>query len=400
MTRIAILIPTLDRMGGAERQVMLLAKGLAGRGRHVTAIVLSGSGGTAAEELCNAGVEFTSLRMRKGLADPRGWRLLHRWLVQNRPDVLHAHMPHAAWMTRWSRLFAPRCVVVDTIHTSAIGTRGRQLGYRWSDWLTDQVTAVSEGAAGAYNAAGMVSAQHLATLPNGIDTKHWRPDAAMRLGMRERLGVTDEFLWVAAGRLEPVKDYPTLLRALKLLQKPLQLLIAGDGSMHGPLRKLAYELRVEHRVRFLGFKEDIHEWMQAADGVALASRWEGLPMALIEAGACGVPAVATDVAGSREAIVHGETGLLAKAGDAEAFANAMKELMDMPAETRRKIGERARQRVIERYGIESVLDRWEALYEGLLCGRIKLAASTYAGRVRKTPTVRHAGESASGAARP
>jgi len=398
--RIAIVIPTLDRMGGAERQAMLLAKGLTRRGWHVAAIALSGSGGAAEEELCEAGVEFVSLRMRKGLADVRGWWLLHRWLVRNRPDVLHAHMPHAAWMARWSRLFAPECVVVDTIHTSAIGTRGRQLGYRWSDWLTDQVTAVSEGAAEAYGSAGMVSAQHLATLPNGIDTKHWQPDPAMRATMRERLGVTDEFLWVAAGRLAPVKDYPTLLRALKMLQEPLQLAIAGDGSMDGPLRRLAYELRVEHRVQFLGFKEDMREWMQAADGVALASRWEGLPMALLEAGACGVPAVATDVAGSRETIVHGETGLLAKAGDTEAFAGAMKELMDTPAETRRKIGERARQLVTERYGIDSILDRWEALYEELLRRRVKRTVSIRHAPVLRSRGVDAAAENASGAVRP
>lgn len=361
MSRIALLIPTLDRLGGAERQVILLAKGLTARGWDVTMIALSGSGGSAAQELTIAGVAFLSLKMRKGLADPRGWWILQRWILRNRPDVVHAHLPHAAWMARWSRLTAPCGAVLDTIHTAAAGSWGRQLGYRWSDWLTDAVTAVSQAAANAYLAAGAVRATHLIVVPNGIDTEHWRPDSSMRTQVRLELGLHDEFLWLAAGRLEPVKGYPTLLRAFARLPERAHLAIAGCGSQRASLISLAEQLGIETRVQFLGFENDVCRWMQGADGFALSSRWEGLPLALLEAAACGLPAVATDVPGISEAVIHGETGLLA-ARSVEAFAAAMMQWMETPAKVRAAMGACARQLVAERYGLPRILDRWEEIY--------------------------------------
>ena len=85
MSHVALVIPGLDRIGGAERQVVLLAKGLVQRGWRVTVVALSGTGGNAAGELAAAGVGFRSLEMRKGLADPRGWLRFRRWLRQESP---------------------------------------------------------------------------------------------------------------------------------------------------------------------------------------------------------------------------------------------------------------------------------------------------------------------------
>ena len=98
MRRIALVLPGLDRIGGAERQVMLLARGLNRRGWQVTVVALSGTGGDAAGELVADGIPFLSLEMRKGLADPRGWIRFHRWLLRERPHLIHAHLPHAAWL--------------------------------------------------------------------------------------------------------------------------------------------------------------------------------------------------------------------------------------------------------------------------------------------------------------
>jgi len=157
----AIAIPGLDRIGGAERQAMLLAKGLRMRGWRVTVVALSGSGGSAAAELRDAGVAFLSLRMRKGLADPRGWIRLNLWLWRARPDVIHSHLPHASWLVRWSRLAAPATVVVDTLHSSYAGRLGRKIGYLCSRWLPDHVTAVSRATAASHLAARMVSTDSL-----------------------------------------------------------------------------------------------------------------------------------------------------------------------------------------------------------------------------------------------
>jgi len=366
MNHIALLIPGLDRIGGAEQQLILLAKGLRRRGWKVSVVALSGTGGDAAAELIAAGIAFLSLGMRKGLADPRGWIRFHHWLKQQAPDVIHAHLPHAAWLARWSRLAAPIPVLVDTLHSSSTGTLARCLGYRWSNWLPDRVTAVSQAVADTHLSASMVTADKLTVLPNGVDAEAWRPDVAVRIATRRGLGLEKEFLWLAAGRLEPVKDYPSLLRAFARAPNSARLVIAGRGPLQDELARMAQALGLENRVLFLGFQTDIRRWMQAADGFVLASRWEGLPMGLLEAAACALPTIATDVAGTREVIVDGQTDWLVPAGDASALGDAMNRMMQTPSEERRAIGERARQQVIERFSLEAVLDQWETLYLNLL----------------------------------
>jgi glycosyltransferase involved in cell wall biosynthesis len=366
VNHVALVIPGLDRIGGAERQVILLAKGLRRRGWRVSVVALSGTGGDAAAELIASGAAFLSLGMRKGLADPRGWIRFNRWLRRESPDVLHAHLPHAAWLARWSRLAAPVRVVVDTLHSSSTGPLGRRLGYRWSGWLSDRVTAVSRAVADAHRSAAMAGEDKLTVLPNGVDTEAWRPDAAVRAAVRRELELHDEFLWLAVGRLEPVKDYSTLLRAMVEVPVSARLVIAGGGPAQTELLRLSAQLGLERRVRFLGFEPDVRRWMQAADGFVLSSRWEGLPMGLLEAAACALSAVSTDVPGTREVIVDGQTGSLAVAGSAIALQGAMTRMMQTPAEERKAMGERARQRVIERFNLELILDRWEALYGELL----------------------------------
>jgi len=366
LSHVALIVPGLDRIGGAERQVILLAKGLRRRGWRVSVVTLSGAGGDAAADLIAAGAGFLTLEMRKGLADPRGWIRFHRWLRRESPDVVHAHLSHAAWLARWSRLGAPVRVELDTLHSSSTGATGRRLGYRWSGWLADRVTAVSHAAAAAHLSAGMAAPGKLLVLPNGVDVEEWRPDAPARIAVRRELGIEEEFLWLAAGRLEPVKDYPTLLAAMTKVPEAARLSIAGSGLLKDELLGLSARLGLGRRVRFLGFEPDLRRWMRAADGFVLSSRWEGLPMGLLEAAACALPAVATDGAGTSEALVDGQSGWLTPAGDSSALAAAMTRVMRTPPEERRAMGERARQVAMERFSLEAILDRWEALYRDLL----------------------------------
>jgi glycosyltransferase involved in cell wall biosynthesis len=362
----AIAIPGLDRIGGAERQAMLLAKGLGMRGWRVTVIALSGTGGAAATELRDAGVAFLSLRMRKGIADPREWIRLNLWLWRARPDVIHSHLPHASWLVRWSRLAAPATVVVDTLHSSHAGHLGRKIGYLCSRWLSDHVTAVSRATAASHLAARMVSEHRLTVLQNGIDVDAWRSDGHAKARPRHGLRIADEFLWLAVARLDAVKDFPTLLAAMERMPHNARLTILGDGPLRAELTALAARLGLARRVRFVGFEPDVGRWMQAADGFVLASRLEGLPMVLLEAGACALPSVATDVPGTREVIVNGKTGFLSRPGDPEALAAAMTRLMAAPLPARRAMGEQARRHVLEHFSIERVLDKWEQLYFELL----------------------------------
>ena len=153
---------------------------------------------------------------------------------------------------------------------------------------------------------------------------------------------------------------------MKGLPAKARLLVLGSGPLESELRQISARLCLEPRVHFLGFQSAVKRWMQAADGFVLSSRYEGLPMVLLEAGACELPSVAADVAGTQEVIVHGETGLLARPGDPGALNSAMTALMHMPQKERRAMGKCARRRVVELFSMSAVLDRWEELYTELL----------------------------------
>lgn len=374
MSHAAVVIPTIDRIGGAERQALLLATGLRVRGWKVTVVALAGTGGEVAAGLERDGIGYLSLEMRKGLFDPRGWLRLLAWLRRNKPDVVHAHLPHAAWMARASRLLVNSRVVVDSIHSGSTGGWPRKFLYRLTRSLPDCVIAVSHAAAEAHLLAGMADPHRLTVIPNGVDINAWRPEESDREVVRRKLGLGSEFVWLAAGRLEPVKDYPTMLNAFARLSDRANLLIAGAGTQERELELMAERMGVASKVKFLGFVPDVGPMMQAADGFILTSRWEGLPVAVLEAAACQLPQVATRVSGTSEAIEDGVTGLLAEQGDDAGLSEAMNRMMAMLREERRQMGVRARQRVIERFSLEAVLDRHESLYRELLTAKTRKAA--------------------------
>jgi glycosyltransferase involved in cell wall biosynthesis len=302
--------------------------------------------------------------MRKAWIDPLGWLRYIAWHTNNRPEILHAHLPHATFFARWVRLFAPVNVLVDTIHTSHPGSATRQLGYRLSHWLSTQVTCVSDPVARAVLAARIVPKlspeQNLTVLPNGIVLHCLNPSQARNPAIHQPLR------WIAVGRLAPVKDYPTLLRAFAALPGHPTLQIVGSGPQEQPLRQLAAELAIESRVQFAGFQSDVQPLLAAADAFVLSSLWEGLPISVLEASAAGLPVVVTDAKGVRETMLPGETGLIVPVGDIHALANAMSELMALPPNQRQTIGNRGRAFVEARFSLAKIVDCWEQLYSSLL----------------------------------
>ena len=358
--RTAILIPTLDQIGGAERQVLMLAKELSARGHQVTVIALSGNGGSSSLELAVAGVDFVSLEMRKAWVDPRGWSRYLTWAIQAKPDLVHAHLPHATWFARCTRLVVPVRVLVDTIHTSNTGGRARKLAYRITSPLTNQVTCVSQSAASKAITARMASTPSLAILPNGI------PLPGPHTSCPQNDAQPSPFVWIAVGRLSPVKDYPTLLRAFAALSDNPRLQIVGSGNDEQSLRNLAGELGIEDRVNFVGFQRDVQSLLSTSDAFVLSSLWEGLPVSALEAAAAVLPVVATDANGTREATVPGKTCFIVPVGDVPALSNSMMQIMSMPPHQRKTMGANGRTFVEEHFAISAVVNRWESLYSDLL----------------------------------
>ena len=362
---IALVIPSLDKIAGAESQVLLLAEGLHRRGRRVSVVALSGTGAGAAHRLTTGGIRFHSLGMRRGLADPGGWLRFSRWLHRERPDIVHTHLPHATWLARWSRLGAPIPYLIDTIHSTATGGAGRRIGYRISDWLSDRVTAVSHAAAHSHSVAGMVASDKLEVLPNGIRIEPASHDPAEREATRHGIGIGDEFLWMAAGRLDPVKDYESLLRALALLPEHAHLAVAGDGRLAGELRSRAIGLGLGNRVRFLGYQDDPRRLMRAADAYVLSSLWEGLPCVFPQVLAQGTPVVATCVDGAAEIVREGVNGFLCQPKDVDSLADRVALLLKDSA-LRRAMSRNAARSLGKEWGVGDMVRRTEALYASIL----------------------------------
>jgi glycosyltransferase involved in cell wall biosynthesis len=364
MTGPVVLLTTNLARGGAETQVALLALSLSRRGWPVSVVSLLDPSAFQAE-LREANVQVRSLGMQPGRPNPLALARLAAILRKERPCVLHSHMFHANLLARLMRLAFPAPLIVSTLHSMAessrhsTGTRLRDWLYRVTDPLADATVAVCQAVAERHVASGAVRRGKLRVIPNGVDTERFRPDAARRERLRGEFGAGGEFVWLAVGRLMWKKDYPTMLRAAARQREGI-LLIAGAGPLETELAALARELRV--RTPFLGPREDVPALMNAADGLVLSSVVEGLPMALLEAAASGLPCVTTDVGGARDAVVDGQTGFVTPRGNPEALAEAMARLTELPGAARREMGQAARELALARFDMGLVTSQWEQLY--------------------------------------
>jgi glycosyltransferase involved in cell wall biosynthesis len=365
--RVVLLITGLDR-GGAESEVAQLAVELVHRGWEASVVSLAAPGVLAAD-LARGGVPVFSALMAPGRANPfRAARLLGL-MRRLRPHVVHAHLFHANMAARLLRLLSPVPVVLSTIHSLAESPRGsaaiaaRDRLYRLTGRLSDLTVCVCQASAERHVGARAVSPSRVRVIPNGVDTRRFRPDAAARERTRRMLAPADEFLWLAVGRLIWKKDYPAMLRAMARLGGGV-LLVAGAGPLESELRSLAGELGVD--ARFLGARDDIPELMNAADGLVLSSVTEGLPLVLLEAAAAGLPALATDAGGAAEAVLDGRTGWVVPSGDIAALAAAMARLRALAPAERAAMGRAAREHAEARFDLRAVAGEWERLYQELL----------------------------------
>jgi glycosyltransferase involved in cell wall biosynthesis len=345
IARVVLLTTNLAR-GGAETQVAQMATRLHARGWDVHVISLLPP--TAfQDDLAAAGVPVHA----PGLAG------IPRCLLELRPAILHSHMFHANLMGRAVQLIAPVPVAVSTLHSSRESSRRsqssrlRDLAYRLTDPWVNITVAVSEAAARRHCADKAVPATKLRVIPNGVDTDRFSPPATPAA-----TGGGRPFTWLAAGRLMWKKDYSTLLCAFGQLSG-CELLIAGAGPDEARLRAMA-----PPKVFFLGQRDDLPNLLRRCDAFVLSSRVEGLPVALLEAAASGLPCVATDVGGVRDV----GAPFLVPPRDPAALAGAMRQVTEMPGSERRELGEKARRHAIERFPWPVVIDQWESLYRELL----------------------------------
>jgi glycosyltransferase involved in cell wall biosynthesis len=353
--------------GGAETQLVRLATRLKSRGWEVSVVSLMPPKAYV-EDLEAAGIPVFSLGIRRKLPDLgpvlRFARIIRKW----RPDIVHSHMVHANLLARIVRFLAPIPVLICSARNIDEGGRFREVLYRLTDSLCDLTTQVSHAGLERYVRMGAVPRHKIRYIPNGVDTERFKPNLEDRLKFRKELGV-DGFVWLAVGRFDPPKDYPTMFQAFaRVVHKHSNtiLLIAGDGPLRKTMENLARELGIEKRTKFLGIRRDIPQLMNAADAYVMSSSWEGMPNVLLEASATGLPIVATDVGGNREIVLDGVTGFLVPPRNPEALARTMLRIMDLSDEERKEMGKRARKHIEVKFNLDRVVDLWEILYYELL----------------------------------
>lgn len=370
--RLMLVSTNMGMGGGAEEQVVRLAYAFDDRGWAVRIVSLVPPSPMPAD-FQGRGIPLSDLGMRPSVPDPRGVVRLAREVSAFRPDVVHAHMVHANLLARAVRLVRPFPVLVCTHHSQTMAgvhrdrTRLFELAHRLTDPLADASTAISRSAAEYYVGRRAVPASKMRVVPNGIDAGRYAHDPAARVRLRAELDLEGRFVWLAVGRLERPKGYPVLLRALASLGDGGRvLLVCGQGTLRQALEDQADGLGLADRVRFLGLRSDVPALMSAADGFALSSEVEGLPLVLLQAGAAGLPVVATNVGGNAEVVSDGQSGLIVPPDDPAAFARAMARVEAMPARDRAAMGAAGLARIVDRFDFEHVADEWEGLYLDLL----------------------------------
>jgi glycosyltransferase involved in cell wall biosynthesis len=353
-------------LGGAEMQVLELAKRLHVRGWPISIVSMTAPQ-PLAKRFTEAGMEVEFLGMKEGVPNPLGLLRLALILRHRRPMVVHSHMVHANILARAVRLLVRVPVVVCTAHSMIEGARWREWAYRVTDRLATLTTAISKAAVERYVRVGAVPRQRMRFLPNGVDIQRFQPNRASRSAKRAELGLGDCFAWLAVGRLVPAKNYALMLRSFASVQNPnAKLIIAGEGPLRTQLENLARQLDISDRVHFLGPRNDVTELMNAVDAYVMSSDWEGMPMVLLEASASGLPIVATNVGGNAEVVRHGITGLLVPPQQKDALASAMTTMMSLPPVKLAVMGRSGRELTSVHYNIESIVDSWESLYLELL----------------------------------
>lgn len=367
-TSIALLTVSLAP-GGAETVVAQLASALRVSGWDVTVLTMLDP--TAfQEELESIGVSVVSLGMRRGRANLRGVFRLLSHLRRSRPDLLHSHMFHANILARLARLLLG-IPIVSTVHSEIeCSHRKKSAGarewlYRLTNAVGGRITVVSERVRDRYVRKRIIPADRVEIVGNGVDLDRMCPEPGARAEARVGLGWGDRFIWLAAGRLELAKDYPTLIRAFELLREKwpaARLAIAGEGRLREEIERQIHEASLGHMVSLLGWRDDIPLLMNASDALVMSSSWEGAQLAVLEASAAGRPVVATAVGIAPQAVIPGKTGLLVPANDARALAEAMQRIMALPAQQRDEMGCEARLHMAREFSLQSVLAGYLRVY--------------------------------------
>lgn len=360
--RVYHLIKSLGR-GGAE---MLLPEGLREAGPDTTYAVgyflphkdalVGAIQDRGAEVHCFGGVSAGQILARV----PAVVREIRRF----RPDVIHCHLPLAGVAGR----LAGRLTNTPVVYTEHnLQPRYHPLTFRANraTWrLQKRVIACSADVARSIHEhiGDRVPVQ---VVQNGVATEHFRRDPAAGEAIRRRLGIpADGRVMATVAVFRTQKRLTTWLEvaARVLAEDPrAHFLLVGDGPLRGEVEAAVARLGLQERVHLPGLLEDVRPWLSAADVYVMSSEFEGLPVALLEAMACGLPAVSTEVGGIGEVVAEGVQGHLVHRDEPLSLVRPVLELFADDVR-RESLGLAARERVVEGFGMARMMGELEAIY--------------------------------------
>jgi len=360
--RITLVISTFGP-GGSERAMSVMANYWAARSHDVTLITFASKDQDfyalhARVKRVGLGLLKASTNLIEGVRNNFARvTSLRREIVCSEPDVVICFGD----ITNVKTLLAASGTGLPIVVCEQIDPRQYPIGRLWNILRrlvyprAATLVVVSSAMATGW-AERITSKNRIRVIPNPV---YVSPAPLVNCENRQNQG----FTIVAMGRLVRQKGFDVLLKAFSLCSDrhpKWSLDILGDGDERQTLELLKEELRLEKRVRFLGIVKEPSTILRQADLFVLSSRFEGFPLALIEAMACGLPAISTNCPTGPSEIIQNEIdGILVPPGDVSALAGAMERLMDNPAE-RRRLAARAVD-VVERFGTNTIMTMWDDL---------------------------------------
>lgn len=321
----------------------------------------------------------------------KAYKELKHIIDEGEYDIIHCHTPVGAMLTRLAAKQARKkgTKVFYTAHGFHFYKGAPAINWilyypveKWLSRYTDVLITINKE---DYERAKTFKAGKVCYVPGvGIDLKKFNAGYVNKEQKRKEIGVSaDDFVLLSVGELIPRKNHEVVIRALSVLKQldklnHIEYVICGRGSYEADLRKLAEGLDVADHVHFLGYRNDISEICNCADLFVFMSHQEGLPVALMEAMACGLPAVCSNIRGNTDLIEDGVTGLLANNTPEEVAQSISK--MKSDTALRNRVASAALQK-IKQFDLSSVEDEMSKIYGGV---RNLVLQGVYKGqRIRK-----------------
>jgi glycosyltransferase involved in cell wall biosynthesis len=356
-------VETGRHLYGGPQQVIYLVSALMQRGHDCTLLCPPDSGVDSAAR--SAGIPVRNLFCAGDLDLPFAYRLT-QYLQSNTPDLLHCHSRRGADVL--GGLAASFAAVPAVVSRRVDNTEMRLLAaLRYRPFR--KIIAISEAIAAVLRAHD-VAADRITVIRSAVDTAAFAAPTSQR-AFRSEFGIPGDALVLgAAGQLIPRKGHRYLLQAIAGLlpqHRNLRLLVFGEGYLGNQLRAQAASLGLGDVVQFVGFRDDLADFMGCFDIFVHPALAEGLGVATLQAAAAGVPVVGFNAGGLSEAIVDDVTGMLVTSEDVPALQNAIVTLLNNKA-VRQRMGAAGRERMQNEFSIATMADQHMALYEAVLNG--------------------------------